>query len=165
MKCRFAARTDSEIVGMRGSRRRVTGSWVALVGSLVVIASAVLSLSGASEQPSEGPLLDCDQIAEETSEYGDGTIAADTPELLLQRTEYLEFLGLSEQARVLVKGDPTPEFGLVEVAPDADGVVTTAEANGEATSFLAFESSKRVAQLFIGRTPDGKYWVAGAASC
>ena len=144
--------------------RRVV-SLVGLVGALAIIGSVVFSLAGAQSQPPEGPQLDCDRFGEESNEFGEGTLTADTPELLLQKTEYLEFLGLPKESQVLIKDDVVPADGLVEVAADADGVVTEAEANGDATSYLAYVDNKRVAQLYVERAPSGGYWVAGAASC
>src|SRR5262245_62039833 len=119
---------------------------------------------GGAYRRSGGSLLGCDQISEATGEYGDGTVTAETPELLMGETEWLDFLDVPEQSQVLT-ADETPAFGLVEVAPDADGVVTPAESRGEATSFLAYEDGEPVAQLYVERAPNGEFWVAGTTSC
>jgi hypothetical protein len=137
--------------------------WVVLVAGLLVAGTGAFLLSRSDDRS----LLDCDgEVAEATGELGDGTITAPTPELLLQKTEYFEFLGIDPRSRVLVSDDPSPRFGLVEVAADADGVVTAAEDAGDATSFLAFVDGRRVARLYVERTPDGSgFWVSGASSC
>lgn len=150
---------------MRTRGRNPVLAVASLACAMVIIVAIVVSLSASNAESPDGLLLDCDELVEQAGEYGEGTITAETPELLMEKTEYLEFLGVPVEGRSLVTNDPSPNDGLVEVAPDADGQVTEAEIKGDTTSFLAYVAGKRQAQLFVERAPDGGYWVAGAVSC
>lgn len=146
-------------------RRRRSLSALALLAALAVGVGLVVSLGGSTAQPDEGPLIACDVVTEITGEYWDGVDSSATAIEAAMSADQLERMAVSKESLAVVADDPSPEFGIVELGPDADGTVTDAELDGRLTSFLVFDEGEAVAQLYVERTPQGEYWVAGSSSC
>lgn len=146
-------------------RRRWRTWLVAQVLGLLVIAALLLSALSATVPEVGDPLISCPgDVAVSNAEYGEGVRTGETPLEIALSTEWLDQLGVPEQARRSVSG-ATPEFGVVGVAPAADGVVTAGEEAGTEHSFLVFTDGEPTVQLFVSQTDKGDYWVSGVEHC
>ena len=135
-----------------------------IVSGLVFVLGAglVIAAVAASTSDGEAGFLHCNEYVLSSSVGSDQR--APTAEDAVISSEWWEFAELPSQSREIAT-DQSPEFGVVKLDPQDDGVESDAEARGGA-EFLVYADAKAIAWFAVDRDPEDKaYFVEGLAYC